>query len=53
MMKFLLAASIVCLSIVPSYQITLSSDFITGFESGIFLRSNPSMLEDYGCPEPS
>ena len=50
MMKILLATAVVCLCIVPSYQLSLTGDFITGFESGIFLRSNPNMMSDYGCP---
>ena len=50
MMKILLATAVLCLSIAPSYQISLTGDFITGFESGIFLRSNPNMMNDYGCP---
>ena len=35
-----------------TYALSMTGDFITGFESGIFLRGNPDMLDDYGCPEP-
>ena len=29
----------------------LSSDFLTGFESGIFLRDNQAQFDEYGCPD--
>ena len=29
----------------------MSSDFLTGFESGIFLRDNTQQFEEYGCPD--
>ena len=29
----------------------MSSDFLTGFESGIFLRNNTAQFEEYGCPD--
>ena len=29
----------------------MSSDFLTGFESGIFLRDNKAQFEEYGCPD--
>ena len=32
-------------------QDKLSIDFLTGFESGIFLRNNSQQFEEYGCPE--
>ena len=32
-------------------QDKLSVDFLTGFESGIFLRNNTQQFEEYGCPE--
>ena len=54
MKAFLIATTVLlAISFVPSQQFSLTGDFITGFESGIFLRSNPKMLEDYGCPEAS
>ena len=31
----------------------MSSDFLTGFESGIFLRDNEQQFEEYGCPDQS
>ncbi len=51
-MKAILATAVLLLCVAPTMQIGLTADFITGFESGIFLRSNPRMLEDYGCPTP-
>ena len=29
----------------------MSTDFLTGFESGIFLRNNTSQFDEYGCPD--
>ena len=29
----------------------MTVDFLTGFESGIFLRNNTQQFEEYGCPE--
>ena len=29
----------------------LTTDFLTGFESGIFLRDSTAKFEEYGCPE--
>ncbi len=53
--KFMLASSLLMIVLVLSptavSSFSLTGDFITGFESGIFLRSNPKMLEDYGCPD--
>ena len=51
-MKITIAITLICLCLVPTQQLSLSGDFITGFESGIFLRANPKMLDDYGCPTP-
>ena len=28
----------------------MTVDFLTGFESGIFLRTNTQQFEEYGCP---
>ena len=35
----------------PAQTDVLSSDFLTGFESGIFLRDKPDQVKDYGCPK--
>ena len=29
----------------------MSTDFLTGFESGIFLRNNEQQFEEYGFPD--
>ena len=29
----------------------LNGDFITGFESGIFLRKSPEQVDEYNCPK--
>ena len=29
----------------------MSTDFLTGFESGIFLRNNTQQFDEYGCPD--
>ena len=52
MMKAILVTAVLALCVAPSMQLGLTGDFITGFESGIFLRGNPRMMEDYGCPQP-
>ena len=31
----------------------MSTDFLTGFESGIFIRNNTHQFEEYGCPAES
>ncbi len=31
---------------------SLNAEFITGFESGIFLRDNDNIYEEYGCSRP-
>ena len=49
MKAFLVLA--ICLFATPVLSINLSNEFITGFESGIFLRTNPTMLDEYGCPK--
>ena len=50
----MLVAVIVSLGLlVPaSANINLNGDFITGFESGIFLRDNDNIYEEYGCNRP-
>ena len=51
-MKLLAASAMILAIIVPTVQaFSLTGDFITGFESGIFLRNDPKMFEDYGCPD--
>ncbi len=32
-------------------SVSLNPEFITGFESGIFLRDSNDIYEQYGCPE--
>ena len=51
----LASVTLLLVLVVPSAQagFSLTGDFITGFESGIFLRNNPKMFEDYGCPDAS
>ena len=51
-MRQILFATIVALCLSTAYTLSLTGDFVTGFESGIFLRNNPKMFQDYGCPEP-
>ena len=29
----------------------LTGDFLTGFESGIFLRDKPDQIKEYSCPK--
>ena len=55
-MKAILIATVVILSLVsPSYQILskLSRDFLTGFESGLFIRGQSNTFKEYSCPTPS
>ena len=48
----LLTTVFLALSLTPQVSgISLNPDFLTGFESGIFLRDN-NELDNYGCPEP-
>ena len=56
-MKFLLVSVATVLSTVSAGSLftmnvkdKMSSDFLTGFESGIFLRDNQKQFEEYGCP---
>lgn len=35
----------------PANTNILTSDFLTGFESGIFLRDKEEQLKEYGCPK--
>ena len=34
-----------------NFKDKMSSDFLTGFESGIFLRNNTAQFDEYGCPD--
>ena len=29
----------------------LTTDFLTGFESGVFMRNNTKQFDEYGCPD--
>jgi hypothetical protein len=51
--NLIVAAAVLLVTSFPTVQsaFSLTGDFITGFESGIFLRNNPKMFEDYGCPD--
>ena len=51
MKQFLLSATILSLGLSTVSAISLHGDFVTGFESGIFLRNNDNIYEEYGCPE--
>jgi hypothetical protein len=35
----------------PAQTNVLNSDFLTGFESGIFLRDKEEQVKEYGCPK--
>jgi len=35
----------------PAQTNVLNSDFLTGFESGIFLREKEEQIKEYGCPK--
>jgi len=51
-MKIFLLLSV--LAFHSAVAINLNSDFITGFESGIFLRGKSHLIEEqYGCPRPA
>jgi hypothetical protein len=30
----------------------MGADFMSGFETGIFIRGQPNMIKDYGCKKP-
>ncbi len=50
-MKHLLVLStIVALGINTASAFALNGDFVTGFESGIFLRESDNIYEEYSCP---
>ena len=57
-MKFSLVSAFVAISSVSAGSLftmnvkdKMSTDFLTGFESGIFLRDNLKQFEEYGCPD--
>ena len=37
----------------PAQTNILTSDFLTGFQSGIFLREKENEIKEYGCPKAS
>ena len=43
---------ITVLSILSMTQAKLSSDFISGFETGAFIRNDDNAFADYSCPKP-
>ena len=51
MKQYILLATIVSLGLLTraNNNFNLNGDFITGFESGIFLRDNENIYEEYGC----
>ena len=57
-MKFIFLSSLIsmvtCESLNPAtYANPLSGDFLTGFESGIFLRQSEDQYMEYSCPKAS
>jgi hypothetical protein len=39
-------------AVTPAAQTNiLTGDFLTGFESGIFLREKEDQIKEYGCPK--
>jgi len=51
MKSIALIATLLVLSVTPALTLSLTNEFITGFESGIFLRESNDITEQYGCPE--
>ena len=47
----LIIIGVLALSLSTSSAFTLNGEFITGFESGIFLRNSDDIYDDYGCPK--
>ena len=45
---------IVCMMVVLLHFSTaeLTSDFITGFETGVYVRDDERAFKDYSCPKP-
>ena len=57
-MKFVVCALLIALTSVNAASVftmnvkeKMTVDFLTGFESGIFLRNNSKQFEEYGCPD--
>ena len=53
-MKFILTILVLIATIFTTSQAAdLGKDFVSGFETGIFLRGQPKMLKQYGCALPT
>ena len=50
MKQFLAISTILALGLTTVSGFSLNGEFVTGFESGIFLRDNDNIYEEYGCP---
>ena len=57
-MKFVLLTFLAAIATVNAGSVftmnvkdKMTVDFLTGFESGIFLRNNSKQFEEYGCPD--
>ncbi len=48
----ILSLTLLVLCVAPSFAF-LQGEFLTGFESGIFMRNNPKMLDEYKCAAPT
>ena len=49
-----LLSLVFCENLTPTaYANPLSGDFLTGFESGIFLRQSEDQYSEYACPKAS
>ncbi len=48
-MKSIVSLIVLSLAVSTAVGFSLNGDFISGFESGIFLRDDPAVLDDYGC----
>ena len=51
MKSIVIIAALLALTLTPALTISLTPEFLTGFESGIFLRESNDIYEQYGCPE--
>lgn len=47
----LIVLGVLALTLQTTSAFTLNGEFITGFESGIFLRNSEEIYDDYGCPK--
>lgn len=47
----LVLLGVLALTFSTTSAFTLNGEFITGFESGIFLRNSEEIYDDYGCPK--